>query len=77
MRGFQDNQELGEFWDIMTVFIRAGRLGTTSAGESPSPVATKKRIVHDAVLLGCNPLLLRFAAALYPQELLDHDKLSG
>jgi ankyrin repeat protein len=34
-------------------------------------------MVHDAVLLGCKPLLLRFAAALYPEELLQRDELSG
>lgn len=75
MRGLQDNQELQEFWEIMTVFISAARLGTTSA-ESPSPVATKKRMVYDAVLLGCRLLFLRFAAALYPEAFLDRDELS-
>ena len=60
----------------MAVFIRAARHGTISA-ESPSPVAAKKRMVHDAILLGCKPLLLRFAAAMYLEELRERDELSG
>jgi hypothetical protein len=54
-----------------------GKCYCSTSAESSCPVATEKWIIHNAVLIGCTPLLLGFAAALNSQELLGLDELSG
>lgn len=68
----QDRPELRSFWEIMTRFICAACHGAnaTSAG-------TRMRLVRDAVEIGCPSLLIRFAAALFPDELLEQQEVSG
>jgi len=61
------NIELKQFWDLICDFIYAG-----SYGESPHEVSVeqkRKNLIFDCVGLDCNPLLIQFAAALYPDQL--------
>ena len=66
----QDSHELKDFWDIMTSFVCAACHGSISVGGG-------LRLVHDAVTIECSPLLIRFAAALFPEELLEQEECSG
>lgn len=67
----QDRQELRAFWDIITRFICAACHGTTM------PTGARVRLVQDAVAIECSPLLIRFAAALFPEELMERHEVSG
>mmetsp|Transcript_69 Transcript_69/g.92 ORF Transcript_69/g.92 Transcript_69/m.92 type:complete len:490 (-) Transcript_69:3-1472(-) len=61
------NEELKAFWDLICDFIYAG-----CYGESPDEVSIehkRKNLLFDCVGLDCNPLLIQFAAALYPDQL--------
>lgn len=61
----EENPDLKECWDTIVVFIKAAacHFNGTYAGR---PTATL--LVHDCVELDCDPLLVRFAAALHPDH---------
>lgn len=59
------------FWELMTTFICGACHGTTD------PTSAGTRLVHDAVSIECSPLLIRFCAALSPNELLEQEEASG
>jgi hypothetical protein len=58
--------DLGGFWNTMSSFIHAAvhRCVGVYTHNSDS-----HRIVHDTILLDCDPLLIRLAATLYPQQI--------
>jgi len=67
----QDRPELRTFWEIMTSFIHGAFHGTTSSA------GTRTQLVHEAVQVECPPLLIQFAAVLYPEELMEPQEDSG
>lgn len=75
MRILLSNPLLRDFWDLMTLFVRAAHHGTIA---DPLPAECGRwRIVHSCVATRCEPLLIRFAAALYPEQLRERDEQSG
>ena len=75
MRILLSSTRLRDFWDLMTLFIRAAHHGTI-ADPLPSDHG-RWRIVHSCVVTRCEPLLIRFAAALYPEQLRERDEQTG
>ena len=75
MRILLSSTRLRDFWDLMTLFIRAAHHGTI-ADPLPSDHG-RWRIVHSCVVTRCEPLLIRFAAALYPEQLRERDERTG
>ena len=75
MRILLSSSRLRDFWDLMTLFIRAAHHGTI-ADPLPSDHG-RWRIVHSCVVTRCEPLLIRFAAALYPEQLRERDEQTG
>lgn len=68
----QENADLKEFWDTAELFIKAA-----CRKNSPSPKAflvpqQTTRLVHDCVAIDCQPLLIRFAVALHPEQIREY-----
>ena len=75
MRILLSSPRLRDFWDLMTMFVRASHHGTIA---DPLPSESGRwRIVHSCVATRCEPLMIRFAAALYPEQLRERDEQSG
>ena len=75
MRILLSSPRLRDFWDLMTLFVRAAHHGTIA---DPLPSEHGRwRIVHSCVVTRCEPLMIRFAAALYPEQLRERDEQSG
>ena len=75
MRILLSSPRLRDFWDLMTLFVRAAHHGTMA---DPLPSEHGRwRIVHSCVVTRCEPLMIRFAAALYPEQLRERDEQSG
>jgi len=70
-RALEGCNDLRDFWDIMSNFIYAAC--HTCVG-TYNPASPSRKIVHDAICLNCDPLFLRFAIALHPQQLLECNK---
>ena len=68
----QNKQELRGFWDLTTTFVLAACHGETTRSDTRIT-----RLVHDAVTIDCNALLIRFAASLFPEQLTEQQELSG
>lgn len=68
----QNTQELRDFWDMMSTFILAACHGETSRYN-----LRMTRLVHDAVTIDCNALLIQFVASLFPEQLTEQNELSG
>jgi hypothetical protein len=68
----QNTQELRDFWDMMSTFILAACHGETSRYN-----LRMARLVHDAVTIDCNALLIQFVASLFPEQLMEQNELSG
>lgn len=60
----QENEALSVFWNTMSSFIHAACHGTLP---SQNPLRQTK-ILHDCIRLNCEPLMIRFVAALHPDQ---------
>jgi len=85
IRALYSSVELRRSWDVVTAFVRAARYGTVdedahnhSFDNDGTGLSTRFRLVHSAAALGaCPPLLLRFAAALNPDQVRVAEDPSG
>jgi hypothetical protein len=60
-----DLPEFSEFWNTISILIQTAS-SPTVATTSKSP-----KLLHACVGVECNPLLIRFAAALHPEQILE------
>uniref|UniRef100_A0A7S4NE40 Ankyrin repeat protein n=1 Tax=Odontella aurita TaxID=265563 RepID=A0A7S4NE40_9STRA len=71
IRALYSSTELRQSWEILTTFVRAARHGAVNDDDivdKSSGSVLRFRLVHAAAALGCPPLLLRFSAALNPDQ---------
>uniref|UniRef100_A0A7S2H3B7 Uncharacterized protein n=1 Tax=Helicotheca tamesis TaxID=374047 RepID=A0A7S2H3B7_9STRA len=71
----ETDNEFRRFWDLINLAIRAANRGTCN--KSLHEENKRWRIVHEAVTANCPPLLIRFAAALHPEQLRQREEKYG
>jgi hypothetical protein len=68
----EEYSDLQDLWSTMCSVIHAATYSCVGVYTSTS---RSKRIVHDAIVLDCDPLFIRLASALYPHQLSEFNQV--